>query len=491
MRHLECKPESEDENKYLESRMPYIKIAVLPRDPETKSVDVADFVADGRTTELAYWLDSGRSIVQYEMYLKDNPRRFFNGIKKGFTAPSVGREILLEGHSLWSYTNQLHLYKNGVYVEGEADVEALVRRKLKDCASTTFVKECRADLLSFSRSDYEKSGNYINFQNCILDFEHWKPLEHTPKIKTLQQYPIEWDMNAGDAKFFNQWLSEIVHADNVLPIYEMIGSCFHSNSPAMQKGFLLYGQGSNGKSMLIKMIQDLLGMENICTTSWNDFGNDQWALAELVGKSAVIESDIPTDTSLNSVIKMLVSGDRLTAKRKFKDSFQFEPESTIIGGCNRLPITNDRTYGFWRRWNIIEFPNRFPHDVQKEAEIMNRFEAEKIQIVNTAIALYRHAYFKGKFTSPHNQQELLADYQEANDPVSTWISECLVESEGSMIARNEAFDSYLDWCESNNEKRISARRFYEILRSKGIRMSDNPVKTHERRTRVIFGYSLY
>ena len=76
---------------YVASRMPMIKIATLPKPPEMDSIDIADYVALGISSEILYWCHehTARSIWQYEAYIEGNPNRFFDGGKDSKYLPKL------------------------------------------------------------------------------------------------------------------------------------------------------------------------------------------------------------------------------------------------------------------------------------------------------------------------------------------------------------------------------------------------------------------
>jgi len=79
------------------------------------------------------------------------------------------------------------------------------------------------------------------------------------------------------------------------------------------------------------------------------------------GKLANIYADIPKYPIKNyGKFKVITGGDRFLVERKFKDPFFIKNHARLIFSANELPEVNDTTYAFWRRWVIVEFPNKFP-----------------------------------------------------------------------------------------------------------------------------------
>ncbi len=106
---------------------------------------------------------------------------------------------------------------------------------------------------------------------------------------------------------------------------------------------MLQGNGSNGKSILLKVIIALHGLENICSTSLHRLCDDRFALAELYGKLINIFPDLSDKGIENDEnFKGLSSGDLLTAQKKFAQPFQFMNYARQIYSVNDIPPVQKR-----------------------------------------------------------------------------------------------------------------------------------------------------
>jgi P4 family phage/plasmid primase-like protien len=123
--------------------------------------------------------------------------------------------------------------------------------------------------------------------------------------------------------------------------------------------FWLYGGGSNGKSVVLKVITWLLGSGNVSTVPITKLGQ-RFYLAQLVGKLANLSDEMGANAVLDDeVLKQTISGGRQQAERKGEQPFDFEPYARIVASTNTLPRTVDKSYGFFRRVRIVRFTRTF------------------------------------------------------------------------------------------------------------------------------------
>lgn len=49
------------------------------------------------------------------------------------------------------------------------------------------------------------------------------------------------------------------------------------------------------------------------------------------------------------IVKQLTGGDTITARKMYRDFFEFRPTHTIFFSVNHEPVIKDNSYGMWRR----------------------------------------------------------------------------------------------------------------------------------------------
>ncbi|MEM1831717.1 MAG: phage/plasmid primase, P4 family [Desulfurococcaceae archaeon] len=194
-------------------------------------------------------------------------------------------------------------------------------------------------------------------------------------------------------KAFMDWVKKPGEDDRdayprVVLLLEIIGYTMYPHDYPLHKAVLLVGEGSNGKSTYLRLIETILSKANVSSVNLSDLDPriNRFAVADLYSKLANISSEPPKRVFDPTLFKMLTGEDLIRMERKFKDSFNTYNYAKMIFAANELPQITEDTYAFWRRWIVIEFPNRFDPD---PAFFEKTFTDNEIEII---IVLALHAF---------------------------------------------------------------------------------------------------
>jgi putative DNA primase/helicase len=257
---------------------------------------------------------------------------------------------------------QLYIYKDGVYRSEGA--EAILDTEIRDIhneiyrdswdsinpnipighipkAIVRYVNEVLAHIRAYThitRDSLEKvQSEYINFKNCLFNLETWKTEDHSPEIKSICQIPVTFDKDAKCPKI-NDFLENVVAEPDINLLCEMAGYCLTTDC-SQQKAFMLYGVGSNGKSVFLALLEALVGKENTSGESLQKLEFDKYRLAKLYGKRVNICSDIPDIKMQKSEnFKKLTSGlDLIDGENKYQYPFTFKNTTKMVFSANDIP----------------------------------------------------------------------------------------------------------------------------------------------------------
>lgn len=142
-------------------------------------------------------------------------------------------------------------------------------------------------------------------------------------------------------------------------LQEFLGYIFTPNDICnLEKCLLLYGEGSNGKSVLYRVINAILGKENVASYSipqLTDKTKGEYYLVNLQDKLLNYCSDTKGAFDDTGVFKQLVSGERVTGRHPAGRPIEFVNNTKFIFNVNVLPTTTENVHGFYRRFEIIDF----------------------------------------------------------------------------------------------------------------------------------------
>lgn len=257
---------------------------------------------------------------------------------------------------------------------------------------------------------------------------------NTRTIYTDVYYPFdfmpkeEFDSFNGRAKSFMNEIS-CYNPKVKQVIWECLG-CMLVPVSKFGKIFIWYGSGANGKSLLVNIMEAIMGSLLTHANILNI--NDKFALEDVVHGVANVTDDVGITTLKETgILKSLIDGSTIEVHRKFKQPIKWKPDSQFVMCCNEIPKIADTTRGMVRRLSFI------PFDMQLSDDEIDVFLLDKIlsdqnnlrYILSGAIYAYRNAIDVGKLTTLDKQQELTEDFMEENKSMYQSFYDYLIETE--------------------------------------------------------------
>lgn len=373
--------------------------------------------------------------------------------------------------------NQLHIYKDGVYVDGQQEIEVEMIRHISNLNKAKR-NEVMAYLNLLIRDNTPTSdANLIAFKNGIYNIMTDEFMSFSPEIIITNK--INWDYNpAAYSKLVDDTLNKIACHDKQIRMLleEVIGYCLYRRNE-LGKAFILIGDRANGKSTFLDMVKTMLGDENIASLDMGELG-DRFKTAELFGKLANIGDDIGDEFIANaSVFKKLVTGDRINVERKGQDPFEFNNYAKLLFSANNIPRIKDKTGAVQRRLAIIPFDAKFSAD-DPDYRPYIKYELRQQECIEYMILLgiqgLKRVLLNQKFTDSTRVQQELDEYEESNNPIIGFFKEVSEEEIDNEPTKN-IYKQYQVYCAENNlqplsriefSRQVTKRFNYEIVDKK-------------------------
>jgi putative DNA primase/helicase len=301
--------------------------------------------------------------------------------------------------------------------------------------------------------------NYLTMQNGLYKIDDGILVDHTPQIFTTNLLPFDYDPYATCPRFM-QFLGEIFQSDQdkINFVQEAVGYIFHKSIPTPAVFFLI-GAGSNGKSVFINTISNLVGKENTSNVSFNLLSDETYIL-ELYQKIVNISGETPRAKNIDTdVIKAVTAGDWVTGRELCKQPMKFRPFAKSFLAMNEPPSIKDTSHGMWRRIWVITFPKKFEeHEMDRQLE--DKLSLELSGIFNWALEGYGR--LKGKdFALKESGSMKLAkkDYRSSTDSVRAFIDAKLTRSTNpdDRLKYSDLYEQYLEYCQEEGEKNIQIK----------------------------------
>lgn len=371
--------------------------------------------------------------------------------------------FLKNNNHIIKINNQLHIYKNGIYISGLAEIEAEMIQHIPGLnrAKRTEVL-AYLDILIRENSKAE-DANLIAFENGLYNIVDDSFVEFTPEHIITNK--IRWKYNPeAYSELADKTLNKVACNDPQIRalLEEAIGYCFYRRNE-LGKAFILTGDKSNGKSTFLSMVQCLLGDENISSLDLKELG-DRFKTAEMFGKLANIGDDIGDEFIANpAIFKKLVTGERVSAERKGQNPFEFNNYSKLLFSANNIPRIKDKTGAVQRRLTIIPFDARFSaDDPDFNPYIKHLLKTDEVMeyLINLGIAGLKRVLLNRKFTGSTKVQKAMDEYEENNNPIIGFFREC--EDEEFQIENeptNVVYKRYQEYCLANSLQPMSNIEF--------------------------------
>jgi len=268
---------------------------------------------------------------------------------------------------------------------------------------------------------------------------------------------------------FREWVE-----DNWLILYEIIGYTLYPDYP-YHKAFMLIGSGNNGKSTYIKLINTIVGKENMAAIPLQAFIEDRFAAAQLYNKLVNTFPDLPQIPLRHTgYFKGLTGEDVMPMQRKYREPFMAMNFAKLIFSTNQLPETYDYTNAFWHRWIIIDFPNEFPESV---GFFERTFTEEKIKrIIAISMWAFYQVLKREKFSIEISGEEVKEKWLRQSDVVydfiKTMIEKGILEKNpDGKILDDELWQLWVSFANEQGYETRDKRWFTLALQKHGIQKS--------------------
>lgn len=383
---------------------------------------------------------------------------FFQGTKFLFDKFAV---YLKNNNHIVRINNQLHIYKDGVYVDGLAEIEAEMIKHIPNLNRSK-----RAEVLSYldlliRENTPQSNAHLIAFRNGIYNLIDDSFVKFSPEIIITNK--INWDYNPNVySKLVDDTLNKIACQDKDIRnlLEEVVGYCLFRRNE-LGKAFILIGDKSNGKSTFLDMVQTMLGEENISSLDLAELG-ERFKTAELFGKLANIGDDIGDEFIANAaVFRKLVTGERITVERKGQDPFEFNNYSKLLFSANNIPRIKDKTGAVQRRLVIIPFDAKFsPDDPDYRPYIKYELRQQECMeyLILCGLRGLKRVLENKKFTTGERVQRELEEYEESNNPILGFFKEITLDNILNE-STGDVYKKYLEFCITNNYQSMSHGEF--------------------------------
>jgi P4 family phage/plasmid primase-like protien len=348
-----------------------------------------------------------------------------------------------------------------------------IAQQLKNASfKDNIMKECRTLFVDTMFEELLDSRSHlIGFENGVYDlkmhmFRDGMPddyIFHSTKIAYTPYNPTSIE-----AIEINDFFSKIFTNKNLRTYILDVLSCVIDGSIAQERFYIFTGQGSNGKSRLLDLIQKSVGdyyciLPIALLTQKRAASNAaQSELERTKGRRfAVMQEPSESDRINIGLMKELSGNDRILVRCLYKEPYEFKPQFKMILTCNELPEVPSDDGGTWRRLKVCNFSSKFsenpnpnnPNEFPMDIELSDKFDRWKEMFISMLIE--RHKSIQpNSIHEPMEVRVATESYKQNNDIIGQFINEKIeINAElDNRIAIGKLYNDFRLWSVSNVPK---------------------------------------
>ncbi len=316
--------------------------------------------------------------------------------------------------------------------------------------------------------DHARPG--LTFRNGFLLVEQDAALvSHSPHHHHRHQYNWDWDDTA-ECPRWHRFLHEVFEGDaeKIKYLQQFVGAALTGQATTWSRITLLIGAGANGKSVLCDVLARLFAQDAVVSVAPQEMHKSD-RLARLAGAQLNLVSDIPTRDLVDAgQLKQVVSGDQVEARLLYQNAFSFRAKAAHIFSANALPMSNDHSDGFFRRWVVLRFNRSFKDSGVPKAQLVESLCAEIPGIMVWAVQGAMSVTKNRGYFIPRAHDTEMVEWRMAQDQVAAFIHEnCVVLQESMGAGTRELYHKYCTWVTGQGMGKLSEKRFGQRIRGLG------------------------
>lgn len=403
---------------------------------------------------------------EIETILRDEAFQKPTFFKKGKFLFDKFAIYLKNNNHILRINNQLHVYRDGIYVDSQSEIEAAMIEHIPDLNRSK-----RSEILSYLEiliRDNAKpaDANLIAFKNGIYNIETGELIDFSPEYVITNKINFDFNPEAHCA-LIDTTLDKLSCNDkNVrMLLEEAVGYCFYRRNE-LRKSFILTGDKKNGKSTYLAMLKELLGENNTVALDLGEL-SERFSSASLFGKLANIGDDIGDDFIANpAMFKKIVSGDWIRGENKGQKEFFFKPYCKLLFSANNIPRIKDKSGAVLDRLVIIPFDAKFSKD-DTDFDPYIKYKLIKPEALEYLIVLgiqgLKRVLKNQSFTQSSKVQKSLDEYEETNNPIKLFFKEIQIDDIVNEPTK-EVYQKYSEFCLANSFTPMSNIEFSKQIK---------------------------
>lgn len=313
---------------------------------------------------------------------------------------------------------------------------------------------------------------WINLKNCMLYLPTMETAPHDPRFNSRVQMPVTYNPEAKCTK----WISSLIEiflddTDKIYTMQDFFGYCLYPKI-IFPCALFQIGSGSNGKGTVQRVLEDMLGEQNVSHISLKRM-EDKFGPIELKDKLLNACGETATEPLQVTQFKAIAAGDRMQAEVKYKQDVKFLPIAKHMISMNEFPGVPDKTDAFFRRLIVMEYKTKFSGQ-DDDKDLPKKLHEELDGIFIWALEGLKRVLERKEMTMPESTIKAKKRFRARVNPVLSFVDEICDLGEAYTSSPPVVYKTYKAWCEDGQTKPLGKVRFYEQLETNFTVTRDRP-----------------
>ena len=253
--------------------------------------------------ELLYYIDNLDACVpkktDIDRFHTFNSKGALNGVKDYEVV-----DYLTKQENFFVIGKTPYIYEKGLYqldinqTKTKEKIQNLLHREVRTARRIKGIYDLLLDQECLQKKWDELNAHpkhWINFKNGMLDVKTGEMHPHDPSYYSINQIPWEYELETRKNSYCNSegFLKSALDPEDRKTLFQFVGLAM-TTMTSFQNFLVLLGEGGNGKSVLISVVEHLIGRENISSASLQEL-TQRFTGARLFGKTLNSCADIPAE----------------------------------------------------------------------------------------------------------------------------------------------------------------------------------------------------
>lgn len=333
--------------------------------------------------------------------------------------------------------------------------------------------------------DLDANPWLLTCPNGTLDLRTGELSPHRREDSLTKLCPTTFKPDAG-SYHFDRFLEGVFDGPTIDFMQRFFGYCL-TGDVREQILAVFHGIGSNGKSTLLKAIEDTLGTDFSAAAPQSLLIEKKTEahpteLAGLFGKRLVIAQETNHGARLaEATVKLLTGGDIISARRMREDFWTYPPTHKVVLVTNHRPRIVGNDHAIWRRLVLVPFARKFwnpdkgetgPDELRQDKALPAKLKAEAEGILTWMVQGCLEWQRNG-LQIPDSVRAATAEYRSEQDTLGRFAETCCIRSNAVRVKFSSLYSGLESWCNDGGDNVPSKRFVGSWLKDNGFKEASN------------------